>query len=217
MSKRVNVNFMSVENLEQLNIFALRDLARRTGVNSPTSKKKDQLIKEIIEIVSGEKDPCVAKSKQGRPPKVFGYDFANVFNSETFGIDLSKQTLNQNFESDDNDVITIAGCLEMVNNNSALLLVEKNFKNENYFVPSDVVKDLEVKTGDRIVAEVVAENNSKVVKKIYSINDYPVNKMIKRICYDDVEHIVTIDDDDFIDIFIDKNDVIRNPTDWYFI
>ena len=35
--------------------------------------------------------------------------------------------------------------------------------------------------------------------------------------YDDVEHIVTIDDDDFIDIFIDKNDVIINPTDWCFI
>ncbi len=35
--------------------------------------------------------------------------------------------------------------------------------------------------------------------------------------YDDVKHIVTIDDEDFIDIFIDENDIIRNPADWYFV
>lgn len=34
--------------------------------------------------------------------------------------------------------------------------------------------------------------------------------------YDDVKHIVTIDDDDFINIFIDENDVMINPADWYF-
>ena len=36
--------------LNELNIFALRDLARKTGVSSPTSKKKEELIKNIIEI-----------------------------------------------------------------------------------------------------------------------------------------------------------------------
>ena len=184
---------MTVEELDQLNIFALRDLARRTGVNSPTSKKKDLLIKEIVEIVSGKKEPHIAKSKQGRPPKVFGYDFANVFSNETFGVDLSKQTLNQNVvNGDELDVVTIVGWLEMVNNNSALLWVENNFRNENYFVPNEVLKNLNVKMGDRVVAEISTDVNSKVVKKIFSVNDYPVNSMAtKRNSYDNIEHVLS--------------------------
>lgn len=35
--------------------------------------------------------------------------------------------------------------------------------------------------------------------------------------YNDVEHIVSIHDNDFIDIFINKDNVITHPTDWYFI
>lgn len=35
--------------------------------------------------------------------------------------------------------------------------------------------------------------------------------------YDDVEHVVTINDDDFIDIYIDKDNTYRQPTDWYFL
>ncbi len=35
--------------------------------------------------------------------------------------------------------------------------------------------------------------------------------------YDGVKHIVPIDDDDFIDIFINKDNVMMNPSDWYFI
>lgn len=183
---------MTIEELDQLNIFALRDLARRTGVNSPTSKKKDVLISEIIEIVSGKKTPQAIKSKQGRPPKVFGYGFANVFSNENFVVDLSKQTLNQNVEIDDgSDVVTIAGWLEMVNNNSALLWVEKNFRNENYFVPSEVLANLNTKMGDRVVAEISTDVNSKVVKKIFSVNDYPVSSMqAKRNAYENIEHIM---------------------------
>jgi len=60
---------MLQDKLNELNIFALRDLARHTGVKSPTSKKKEQLIKEIVEITSGEKKPDVNKNKQGRVEK----------------------------------------------------------------------------------------------------------------------------------------------------
>lgn len=182
------------QNLNELNIFALRDLARRTGVNSPTSKKKEQLIKEIVEIVSGEKKPQIAKSKQGRPPKVFGYDFADVINNKFFAHEnaksLSVQTLKQDIvESEQEDVITVAGWLEIVNNNSALLWVEKNFKNEIYFVPNLVLENLEVKMGDRVVAEISSDESSKVVKKIFSVNDCPVMQMgEKRIAYENIEH-----------------------------
>ena len=45
---------MTREELNELSIFALREFARRTGVYAPTSKKKGQLIDEIIEISEGK-------------------------------------------------------------------------------------------------------------------------------------------------------------------
>ena len=69
---------MTEEQLNELSIFALRELARRTGVYAPTSKKKSELIKNIIEISEGKKEPYIAKTKQGRPPKDVGYSFADI-------------------------------------------------------------------------------------------------------------------------------------------
>ena len=183
---------MLEQNLNELNIFALRDLARRTGVKSPTSKKKEELIEEIKEIISGKKQPTASKSKQGRPPKVFGYNFANVFNLNELNnsLDLTKQTLNQakgQYESV--EMVTVAGWLELVNNNSALLWVEKDFRIETYFIPGEVLNGLHVKMGDRVVAEVGIDENVKVVKKIFSINACPILQMPeKRIAYENIAH-----------------------------
>ena len=173
--------------LNELNIFALRDLARKTGVNSPTSKKKEELIKGIVEIMSGKKEPVINKTKQGRPPKVFGYDFANVFNSNQ---SLTKLTLSQpSQEFSNEDVTTVAGWLEPVNNNAAILWVNKNLKNENFFIPKEVLNGLEVRSGDRVVAEVQIDENQQFIKKIFSINDCPINQFTNsRENYSSIEH-----------------------------
>lgn len=171
--------------LNELNIFVLRDLARRTGVNSPTSKKKDELIKGIVEILSGEKQPQINKTKQGRPPKVFGYDFANVFNAQS----LNNITLNQTMEPYSNDdITTVAGWVELVNNNSAILWVNRNLKNETFFIPSSVVGQQELRNGDRVVVELGVNDNQYYVKNIFSINGYPVKQQIERMHYDMIDH-----------------------------
>jgi len=182
---------MLEKNLNERNICALRDLARRTGVKSPTSKKKEELISEIVEIISGNKKPEVLAVKQGRPPKTFGYNLANVFNvnlNEKF--DLVKQTFNQpKVAYESTDMITVAGWLELVNNNSALLWVEKDFKIESYFVPNEVLNLINVKMGDRVVAEVSVDENIKVVKKIFSVNSCPILQLPEeRNCYENVSH-----------------------------
>ena len=180
---------MMEEKLNELNIFALRDFARKTGVKSPTSKKKEQLIQEILEITSGAKKPEAVKNKQGRPPKVFDYNFSQVFNN--FGeVNLSMQTLNQNVQQgEETEMTTVAGWLELLNNNAAMLWVEKDLKIEKYFVPNEVLKNYHVKMGDRIVAEVKPGEAQKVVKEIFSINDNPIMKLpAKRIEYSSVEH-----------------------------
>lgn len=181
---------MLEKKLNEYNIFALRDLARKTGVSSPTSKKKEQLIKEILEITSGEKKPIESKTKQGRPPKMFGYDFTSVFDFAENN--LSTQTLNQEVVTySHDDILTVAGWIELVNNGAGILWVDKNFKNEQIFIQSEILKSCVVKNGDRIVAEVVVVENQKVVKNIFSINDCPILSMSKkREDYDSIEHVL---------------------------
>jgi len=90
-------------------------------------------------------------------------------------------TLNQNVTPyQDNDIITVAGWLELVNNNSAILWVQKDFKIEQYFIASDVLKNYNVKMGDRVVAQIEMESNQWVVKNIFNINGCPILKFSKN-------------------------------------
>ena len=58
------------EQLEQISIHSLRNIARDVGVKSPTNLKKDILINEILLIQSGKKQPHTP-SKRGRPIKTY--------------------------------------------------------------------------------------------------------------------------------------------------
>lgn len=193
--------------LNELNIFALRDLARKMGVASPTSKKKEELIKHIKEIMSGEKKPEAGKSKQGRPPKVFGYDFMNMLHLDNV-TNLAKMTLNQNVTPYQNeDIVTVAGWLELVNNNSAILWVQKDFKIEHFFISNEILKNYNVKMGDRVVAEVEMNGSQWVVKNIFNINGCPVLKFPnERIDYSQISHVISSKKLSFAnDVFNDLN------------
>ena len=63
----VCMKFNRVE-LDKINIYILRTVAREVGVKSPTSLTKQALIEEILQIQSGIKKPCTP-SKRGRPVK----------------------------------------------------------------------------------------------------------------------------------------------------
>ena len=54
--------------LYEMDIHALRNIAREVGVKSPTTLTKKALIDEILQIESGNKQPCIP-TKKGRPPK----------------------------------------------------------------------------------------------------------------------------------------------------
>lgn len=61
----------SLSNLDNLGIFQLRELAREIGVHLPTTLRKQDLIKKIKEIASGESYPVFVNTKKGRPPKQY--------------------------------------------------------------------------------------------------------------------------------------------------
>ena len=68
----VSQNFNeTLNNLEDLGIYQLRELAREIGVHLPTTMRKNELIQKIREIANGEAEPFVATTKKGRPPKQY--------------------------------------------------------------------------------------------------------------------------------------------------
>jgi hypothetical protein len=62
-------NNFSNRELQQMDIHKLRNLARQVGVASPTSKKKAQLIDEIVSIITGKASPELKNINRGRPAK----------------------------------------------------------------------------------------------------------------------------------------------------
>jgi len=188
------------EQLQELSIFALRELARRTGVNSPTSKTKQQMINDIIAIKNGVKKPHIPKTKQGRPPKSFGYDFSNIFADKNhIAPAFSKSaTLKQDSEEFKNiSSCEVEGIVEVVSNNVGFVWVNNLQDYDCYFVPSAVVEKYAVSSGDKVKAVINFENEQTIVESFVSINDVPANKQVAKINYFDIEHLVTDEEFEF--------------------
>ena len=185
---------MTEQQLNELSIFALRELARRTGVYAPTSKKKGELIREIIDISEGKKQPHIAKTKQGRPPKDIGYSFADILMPKSymnFAQETKTYTFNQK-KSDDlsDDIKTISGYVELLNNNTAFLWNRRDENYSKYFISENLVEKYGIKTGDKLLVEVSSAENQMIVKSVFNINDIPIMKYNHiRKNYYEVEHV----------------------------
>lgn len=179
---------MTKEQLNDLSIFEIRELARRTGVSTPTSKKKGELIEQILEINDGLRDPHVPKTKQGRPPKKLGgYEgLMNVFIPSNMN-DIptmteqnrfsSTITFAQDFEPNFSYTETkiIKGYLELLSNNSAVIkqsIIMENVINEFVFVPSKTIEEFGLKAGDEIVCEASISSYDKpmIIVDIKTVN-----------------------------------------------
>lgn len=55
--------------VQSLSIYEIRGLARALGVNSPTTKVREKLVDEIMEIISSGRAVPVQPTKKGRPSK----------------------------------------------------------------------------------------------------------------------------------------------------
>ena len=185
---------MIEEQLNELSIFSLRELARRTGVSSPTSKKKQQLIDDILAINNGIKKPHIPKTKQGRPPKTFGYDVSNIFadKNQSAPAFSKSATLNQSGEEFKN--ITSAevdGVVEIVSNNAGFVWVNNLQDYDCYFIPASVVEKFQVESGDKVIAKLNFENDQIYVEGFVLINGVSVNKKVQKTNYFDIEHVVS--------------------------
>ena len=62
--------------LKASGIHPLRQLGRAVGVYSPTNKKKEELIADILAIATNRADPVSNGNHRGAPPKSEDYDRA---------------------------------------------------------------------------------------------------------------------------------------------
>ncbi len=64
-----NEKNITIEMLDGLGVYELRELARSIGVSSPTTKKREVLCREIMQISTGAVKVDLNTPKKGRPPK----------------------------------------------------------------------------------------------------------------------------------------------------
>lgn len=177
------------QNLDDMSIFALREFARRVGVASPTSKKKEQLIAEIIEIREGKREPNMNSQKHGRPPKSNNlFEKPPVYvgnNSNNLVLEQRRSVFKFT------DMTTVAGYVEILPNNTALLWCNNNQHFDWLYIPSEVVFNSHILSGDLATVEVGLEDGQPCVKKVFNINGCPINKFNpKRHNYLDYKHIL---------------------------
>lgn len=177
---------MDIESLNELSIFALRELARRAGVGSPTSKRKEELIKYIIDISEGRAKPTGPKSKQGRPPKNFNYNFEDFSMSQDSQRELVLQQDRREYSYA--DFTNVAGFVGFINN-VPYLYAQDNLKISYYYILPELWHNFDLRAGDRIVGEVNSKDNVKVIDKIFSINSCPIVEWSKnRKNFEDIKH-----------------------------
>ena len=162
---------MTEKQLNEYSIYMLREIARSVGVESPTSKKKQQLVSEILEISEGKRTPK-EKTKQGRPPKNFGL-FADVMSQPQSTQLLFKQDKQNNPEREGS---IVSGYVEQVNLTTTYLWVKYDLEYCCYFIPAQVCAKYNLKFGDLISVQLGVGEEKMIVKEVLSVNNIPINK-----------------------------------------
>lgn len=166
------------EIVQSLGIFELRGLARELGVKSPTTKKRDELIAQIMSVVENGEGPSKTMKGRGRPYKKLSSINSIATSVTTFWIDNIKPT----FESvikfaqtiPDFDKIldgkeTLSGFAREVNDMISFFDYDKHAR---VFVKDDADFISKVVNGDyiEVSATPLQERGHYVANSIISIN-----------------------------------------------
>lgn len=181
-------NGITEDKLNKLGIYDLRRVARAFGVVSPTSKRRDVLISEILKIQSGEQKPVFNK-KIGRPVKTMGEDEDIQYNVVIRGdkeleSHLSAQPkednyliFQQNLKDEeapvDENTVEFKGILRKTNQKNYYLISSIKYKNNNFVVlDASQVEKYHLIEGDLLhgTASVHLDKGYAKVKEISEIN-----------------------------------------------
>lgn len=191
-----NEKKITQEVLSTLGVYELRELARTIGVVSPTTKKRGQLCKEILEISEKGLVSQAKQTNKGRPPKsitkisnmVKEFIPEEILNLQK-PIDRSsysnilKLAQNSNTYSSDNNG-QICGYVNSINGHFYL----NNIKNSNvfssnvFYLPNETINEYSLREGDKILAiGKMSENyNCGLIDNILEINSIPAINWNKK-------------------------------------
>ncbi|MEG1751663.1 MAG: hypothetical protein RR140_01370 [Clostridia bacterium] len=170
--------------LDNVGIYELRELARRVGVASPTTKTRNVLVEEIEKVLNGEQPKplhVVSSASTGRPPKKME-DFDALFDLIVPKAirDMAPQIQESatfTFGSDDESTRpqnkTVSGVCRIIE--GAVYFHDTSTLSSPRVVsaPSQVVELYNLEEGDRIVGEakVLRGRGFCVLTDIFSINN----------------------------------------------
>lgn len=187
-SKRIELE------VKRLGIFELRALAREVGVQSPTTKKREELIVNILERINNGQLDDVVVTKKGRPYKKLAM-IDNILNNMTLQDNFASQSKSLTYE----DILSFAQIIPVISkieNEYGKFngVVRKNSNNDFYmfydlssaqavFLPAELKNINKVQNGDEIECNAKKINNNQFfATEIIKINgknadNYLANKI----------------------------------------
>lgn len=195
---------ISPEILNTLGIYELRELARSIGVSSPTTKKREQLCTEILDISSGAVKVETKQNKKGRPPKTITKITTMVkdyippeilklqkpIERESYSnILMLAQNPSIYGQINSNANRQIFGYLDSINGHFYLNNLKNNelFKFITFYVPDEIISKYNLREGDKVLAYGKISDNYDcgILEEVLKINDVDVsNWNSKRKVYD---------------------------------
>ena len=195
---------ISPEILNTLGIYELRELARSIGVSSPTTKKREQLCTEILDISSGSVKVEAKQNKKGRPPKTItkittmAKDYIppeilklqKPIERESYSnILMLAQNPSIYGQINSNVNKQIFGYLDSINGHFYLNNLKNNelFKFITFYVPDEIISKYNLREGDKVLAYGKISDNYDcgILEEVLKINDVDVsNWNSKRKVYD---------------------------------
>ena len=208
-------NGITEEKLKKLGIYDLRRIARLCGVNSPTSKRRDVLITEILRIKAGEQRPVFNK-KIGRPVKSmgeeddFGMNFA-VNGDKELKMYLQPEKNDENLFVFDQDfdeenmplstnTIEFKGILRKTSQDNYFVINIISVKQKNVvLIDASVVKEHKLIEGDILhgTATLYVSKGYAKMKELSEINGVVPSKNHYSLDYDPVIPNVILEQPDF--------------------
>lgn len=196
----LNMDKINEQNLQELGIFEIRNIAREVGVYSPTTLKKQDLIEKIMRVIKGEDEPYIKTTKQGRPPKNITTinDFIEVIVPKKIIQEREKESKPTRFTNvfNDNEInlnvnefgtneYCFSGIVKVYDKNEYSLCfidkIDESSKNL-VFINNIQTEFYKLKTGDEISGKYVFIDQNKpfVLKEIYSVNQNVVTTDFQR-------------------------------------
>lgn len=192
--------------LNNLRIHELRDFARTVGVKSPTSLKKEEIIEQVLLILSGESEPYVNVTKQGRPAKTqkqfdelveffipkndyskynFGDYDLNIDGDLEFVANAGKAEYNSKSDSE-----IVKGCLDINKNGYGIIRVHSMPSDDDVFLHYYSIKTNNLQTGDILEGEVklIQEGKPRVMYNILTVNGVPLCQLQPKTKFNDLPY-----------------------------